>query len=221
MHDGAHELTAEHGAAHDTDDDGADEGEQPGVAAGTHEHGPEHEGAENGNSENGEGGEGRRRRRRGRRGGRRNRRGREGGEAPHFAAEAEPFEPEVGRAAADFDSAPPQREHTDQEPAAPADETPYRAPAPPPEPQPAAYQAPAEPAHEPHHAEAADSPRRRSTVRERAPFGGDAGSEVTPGAASEAPTPAITVVSPEKADEANQPRRAGWWSRRFAGGDKS
>ena len=233
------EAAEEHGGAHDTEYNGADEATSTGVEAGPREHahdaGPhedahDHEGAEAGDGEgngegNGEGGEGRRRRRRGRRGGRRNRRGREG-EAPNSAAAeaGEPFEPEVGRAAADFDTAPPDHEHRgyeppDHAPPASASEPPYHAPAPEPEPQPVAHQSPAEAADELHHAEA-EAPRRRSTVRERAPLGGEGGADPAPAPAAEAPPPAITVVSPEKGDEASQPRRAGWWSRRFAGGDK-
>jgi ribonuclease E len=57
-------------------------------------------------------------------------------------------------------------------------------------------------------------------VREPAPFvfGGDRPAE---SAASEpappAPEPAAPSAAPDSA-EPNQPRKTGWWSRRFAGG---
>src|SRR5262249_51242577 len=76
-----------------------------------------------------------------------------------------------------------------------------------------------------------EAPRRRSTVRERAPFlfGGDRPAESAapeapqpapvsePAASNPAPEPAAQSPAPDS-DEANQPRRTGWWSRRFAGG---
>jgi ribonuclease E len=66
--------------------------------------------------------------------------------------------------------------------------------------------------------------RRRSTVREKVSFLTAAqpdapapGSHGQPApAASPAPTPAQSA--PEAADD-NQPRRAGWWSRRFGNGE--
>jgi ribonuclease E len=73
-----------------------------------------------------------------------------------------------------------------------------------------------------------EAPRRRSTVRERAPVTGrePAGAE-TAGEdnarhdpASRTPAPASEPVITETGDasEAERPRRTGWWSRRFAGG---
>jgi ribonuclease E len=67
-----------------------------------------------------------------------------------------------------------------------------------------------------------EPPRRRSTVREPAPvFGGQAEpprSVVAPEPAPiEAPAPVESAV-----DDANKPRRTGWWAKRLlGGGDKS
>jgi ribonuclease E len=171
-------------------------------------------------------GDGARRRRRGRRGGRR-RRGREG--EPFEAAPS--FDAELDSAVADFDQpatahraaygegeppAPPQAPPPHIEPApAQAEAPPARAEAPPAQPEPP----PAEP----------EPPRRRSTVREPAPFFGG-GERPAESAASEpvpptpepvAPNPTAEPAVPTAASEAaesNQPRKTGWWSRRFAGG---
>jgi ribonuclease E len=146
----------------------------------------------------------RRRRRRGRRGGRRNRQDHNGdfahtseGEAqPHHEyAEAEEIasplhsEPELKDAVAALD-APPAPEPVHEETAAHS-------------PPPLA----AEP----------EAPRRRSTVREPAPF---AQSEDAPHAVSQPAAPASEPVITEagETENASQPRRTGWWSRRFAGG---
>ncbi|HML12879.1 MAG TPA: ribonuclease E/G [Xanthobacteraceae bacterium] len=156
-------------------------------------------------------GDGGRRRRRGRRGGRR-RRGREG--EPFEAAPS--FEPELDSAVADFDR-PPTPPRPYDEPVAIE-----HAPAP----QPSPTQAEAPPAQaEPPPAEP-EPPRRRSTVREPAPFflGVDAAPE--PPHPAPAPEPAASAPTAEPSAEApapdaeagNQPRRTGWWSRRFAGG---
>ena len=62
--------------------------------------------------------------------------------------------------------------------------------------------------------------RRRSTVREKVSFAGSAPSEA-PAPVTPAPEPAAGV-SAEPAAESNgesQPRKAGWWSRRFGGGE--
>src|SRR5262249_13516614 len=65
-------------------------------------------------------------------------------------------------------------------------------------------------------------PRRRSTVREKAPasFGGEHGS-ASPASDHAAPPPAevpqAVVISPEPAEEASRPRRSGWWSKRVLG----
>jgi ribonuclease E len=163
-----------------------------------------------------------RRRRRGRRGGRR-RRGREG--EPFEASPG--FEPELDSAVADFDRPAAAHHPAYSEPV--AQEHPAL-PQPPAHPEPPPAQDEAPPAQpEPPRAEP-EPQRRRSTVREPAPFfGGDrraesAASEPAPPApahepvgSSQSPEPAAPNTAPESA-EPNQPRKTGWWSRRFAGG---
>jgi ribonuclease E len=147
----------------------------------------------------------RRRRRRGRRGGRRNRQERNGdsghtseGEAqPHHEyAEAEEIasplhsEPELKEAVAALD-APPSPEPVHEETAL----------------------------HIPPPAAEPEAPRRRSTVRERAPFAQNEDAPPPP-AAGQPAAPAAEPVITEGGETGNvsQPRRTGWWSRRFAGG---
>ena len=157
--------------------------------------------------------DGGRRRRRGRRGGRRNRMDRDqvaptlhdndSSEPQHAQNTAEDFsaaasaEPNVTDAAAAHETTLP--------PASAAPEFTQSQAA---QPQAAASIAPPE---EP-------APRRRSTVREPAPSAGNAETSPSPatppGAA--APQPVITEVGDD--ESAEQPRRRGWWSRRFAGG---
>jgi len=154
-------------------------------------------------------GERRGRRRRGRRGGRRNRndRDRNGDAAPGMNDSGAPVpqhsfgpddelappaaaEPELKEAVADLDAAPPS------------------AP-----PAPVSAEAPAA-------EQQAEPPRRRSTVRERAPItsSDDAPppASTAPVAPAPAPEPVITEVA--ATEGTNQPRKTGWWSRRFAGG---
>jgi ribonuclease E len=152
-------------------------------------------------------GERRGRRRRGRRGGRRNRhdRDRNGDAAPDMNEVPSPqhsfgpgdelappaaAEPELKEAVADLDSAPPSA------PPAPVS---------------------AEP---PHAEQQAEPPRRRSTVRERAPIGGSDDAPppaaTAPVAPAPAPEPVITEVA--ETEGTDRPRKTGWWSRRFAGG---
>ena len=66
----------------------------------------------------------------------------------------------------------------------------------------------------------AEPPRRRSTVRERAPIGGSDDAPPPAATAPVAPAPAPEPVVTEVAatEGTNQPRKTGWWSRRFAGG---
>ena len=176
--------------------------------------------------EQGEGGE-RRPRRRGRRGGRRRRGGGEEGLAASIADElGPPSAPEVTEAVADFDggtpadAAPTAHHATD----AGIDQ-----------PAPAIVEAskPTEvaPVHEPVASEpAADaekSTRRRSTVREKVSFASSdapaapAAAEVPQAAPTAAEPVAPPVPAPEPVTEAPAapPRRAGWWSRRFGGGN--
>jgi ribonuclease E len=174
----------------------------------------------------------RRRRRRGRRGGRRNRR--EEGEGRFTPPEygESPIDEEVIAAAADFGG--PPVEHIPHEvgdyAAAAAEashavsevETPdtrSRAPSPAAEPAPAvvtaASSAPA--AAEP----AARPPRRRSTVREPAPFlvgGTSAPAAEAPAPVHEVaaePTPAQSTPTAPPSSEPSAPRRAGWWGKRL------
>ncbi|SFO82406.1 RNAse E [Bradyrhizobium sp. Ghvi] len=168
---------------------------------------------------------GERRRRRGRRGGRRRRGGSEEGLAGSIGDELGGSNPpsEATDAVADFDGSSgsesvPSIAHSEH---APPVETPQ------PEPQ-APIQTPVQPVpvavaeEEP----AADekATRRRSTVREKVSFLTSSPSEPAPPVAA-APEPvAPPAPTPEPAPEAAAetpaaPRRAGWWSRRFGGGE--
>jgi ribonuclease E len=157
----------------------------------------------------------RRRRRRGRRGGRR-RRGREGGETrePEIVEPAPMVDPELDRAVADFDRPPggePERIEASVEPQR---FEPERA-EPVPEPPRPGPEAPAE---------QAEQSRRRSTVREPAPFFAGrepAQTSPTPEAKTkprEAESAAPQMPEPSvEAEGADRPRRTGWWARRLAG----
>ena len=165
-----------------------------------------------------QGGE-RRPRRRGRRGGRRRRGGDradgggdhvEAGQAGSIADElAPPPAPEAAEAVADFDSGHPPAPalpEVQPEPIATAPEAQHVEP-----PQAAAV---SEPPAEMEHEKPAP---RRSTVREKVSFG--SGSAPT----TEAPAPVAHSApepTPAPAPETSeaQPRKAGWWSRRFGGG---
>jgi ribonuclease E len=155
-----------------------------------------------------------RRRRRGRRGGRRRRGGpeQEEGSVAAIADDLiETAEPEAADAAADLDQPTTSR----VEISAPDEQ--------PPEPvQPTAVQAePVEPAPvEAEPAADADSKRRRSTVREKVSFGPPIGETPAPAPApvQAEPAAAAPAAEAEPAPEADQPRRAGWWSRRFGSG---
>src|SRR5579862_1735107 len=147
------------------------------------------------------------RRRRGRRGGRRNRhdRDRNGDAAPgmnDFGAPAPQHsfgpgdelappaaaEPELKEAVADLDTAPPS-----------APPAPVTAEVPPTEQQ-------------------AEPPRRRSTVRERAPITSSDDAAPPAPTAPVAPAPEPVITEAAATEDTNQPRKTGWWSRRFAGG---
>src|SRR5258707_3437550 len=159
----------------------------------------------------------RRPRRRGRRGGRRRRGGPEDGLAGSIVDELRPAPaPEAASAVADFDSNP-------AEPSVP--EVQPQSVAPTPEPQQADH-GQQEPARAPAEAETAQeaerAARRRSTVREKVRFlvdaPRDAALPVTPSQPEPAapPPPAPQPASDTTTD--TQPRRAGWWSRRFGSG---
>jgi ribonuclease E len=85
---------------------------------------------------------------------------------------------------------------------------------------PAAHVA-AAPAPQPE-AEPAAPARRRSTVREAAPVFGASAPAVTPMPETQpVPPPAPEAISePAPAEDANKPRRTGWWAKRLLGGDK-
>ncbi len=176
----------------------------------------------------------RRPRRRGRRGGRRRRggerqEGNEEGLAGSIADElTEPQESEASEAVADLDgrnngSHGDQPGHEAQPVEAPKtdhDSVPMFAPA---EPAPAA---PVAATPEPALAQDDEKPaRRRSTVREKVSFGTSAPAPVEPEAPApvaivEEPAPvAAPVAPPAPAPSTEAPRKAGWWSRAFGGGN--
>jgi len=170
--------------------------EQPGFARGD-------------NQANGE----RRPRRRGRRGGRRRRGGeREDGLAGSISDElAPPPAPEAADAVADFDGGPSQERSLPEvqpEPIAPA----Y-------DPQPV-HQAAPEPTNTQHEpvSEESDKPVRRSTVREKVSFGSSSAAAPETPAPVAHPTPEPAQSAAPEASTDVQPRKAGWWSRRFGGG---
>jgi ribonuclease E len=148
-----------------------------------------------------------RRRRRGRRGGRRNRRDREGeprhaGPDNGFASsEPAPYppenavEPELTQAVADLDTGPADVPPVRREPTPPA---------------------PAQQAVEPPTAEAPS--RRRSTVREPAPGVTSEASDTPAAMPPPSPVPSPVVAETSEAEQTNQPRKTGWWSRRIMGG---
>jgi ribonuclease E len=161
----------------------------------------------------------RRPRRRGRRGGRRRRGGPEDGLAGSIMDELGPASPpEVSSAVADFDGNPnpaepslPVIQHESIAPAAqqPADRA---------QPEPARTTTETETAQEAERAAA----RRRSTVREKVSFLVEAQpaapapvSHTPPGEPAPAPAPQPATDSATE----TQPRKAGWWSRRFGNGE--
>jgi ribonuclease E len=162
----------------------------------------------------------RRPRRRGRRGGRRRRGGPEDGLAGSIVDELGPTSvPEATGAVADFDGYSP-------EPSLPLIQPESIAPpAPPPERQHADHDQP-EAAHASTQIETAQeaerAARRRSTVREKVSFLVDAQPDAATSANRSQPEPSPPAPgeppSPEATNE-TQPRRAGWWSRRFGSGE--
>jgi ribonuclease E len=164
----------------------------------------------------------RRPRRRGRRGGRRRRGGPEDGLAGSIADELGPTSaPEATSAVADFDGYSAQPSLPVVQPESVAAQ-PEQAPAERAPPEPVRVPAEVETAQEAERAAA----RRRSTVREKVSFLVDAQSAAAapvshsePGAPTPAPapTPAAETASETAAD--TQPRKAGWWSRRFGNGE--
>ena len=163
------------------------------------------------NQANGE----RRPRRRGRRGGRRRRNGErmDDGLAGSITDElAPPPAPEAADAVADFDGGPsetPSLPEVQPEPIAPAHEPHFAE-----QPAPSAV---SPPAAEP---ESERPAARRSTVREKVSFGAPAADTPAPVAHSTPdPSPASPEPAPASDTSDSQPRKAGWWSRRFGGGE--
>jgi ribonuclease E len=186
---------------------GADEGEsdedeseeQPGVAR----------------ADQAAGGE-RRPRRRGRRGGRRRRGGPEDGLAGSIADELGPTSvPEATSAVADFDG------YSAPEPALPVIQPESIAPTPEPQPADHGRQEARASTQEETAQEAERAARRRSTVREKVSFLVNAQPEATTPVTHSPPGPSAPPAPAEPAAEATdtQPRRAGWWSRRFGNGE--
>jgi ribonuclease E len=191
-------------------------------------------------NDQGAGGE-RRPRRRGRRGGRRRRGGPEDGLAGSIADELGPTSaPEAAEAVADFDgySHSSEQPYSSEQPSLPVVQPESIAPQAAPheadqhQPEPAAVPAPEAAAQKETQEAAHESEkaaRRRSTVREKVSFLADAPpaaatphpAEADQGHAEPAATPPAPAQSaPETANETTsdtQPRRAGWWSRRFGG----
>ena len=154
----------------------------------------------------------RRPRRRGRRGGRRRRGGAEDGLVGSISDELGPTSaPEVVEAVADFDSvssAPEQQTSTHEAEPQPKHQAP----------QPEMTSPPTQ-ARDEVVAESEKAARRRSTVREKVSFVSEEAPPVVPVVHSEPEpsTPEPQQPTPDASNEA-QPRRAGWWSRRFGNG---
>jgi ribonuclease E len=159
----------------------------------------------------------RRPRRRGRRGGRRRRGGPEDGLAGSIADELGPASaPEVTSAVADFDgySAEPAPLVVQPEPVAPPPEPQHTDHI---QPEPAPASGETETAQE---AEGAAA-RRRSTVREKVSFLANAQPEAPASVFHSQPEPpgSAPVQSATETTTDTQPRKAGWWSRRFGNGE--
>src|SRR5262249_51533194 len=78
------------------------------------------------------------------------------------------------------------------------------------------------PPAQPDIAPAAEPPRRRSTVREPAPFviGSGEAPVAVPTPRASLPEEPPTPIDPGAAEADSGPRRTGWWSRRLMGGNK-
>jgi ribonuclease E len=158
----------------------------------------------------------RRPRRRGRRGGRRRRgNGPEDGLAGSIADELAPASAsEAEGAVADFDGgSEPAPSIVEAEPVTASSEPPAPEAV---QPEPVAAVVPDEPA-----AETEKAARRRSTVREKVSFMTSTPADTAPTTpiGSEPQSSEAAAAPPGAAPEASdQPRKAGWWSRRFGGG---
>jgi ribonuclease E len=197
----------------------SDEVEAVGTPDGDSEEGVE-DGAEDGEvrTEQAAGGE-RRPRRRGRRGGRRRRGGPEDGLVGSIADELGPTSAsEASEAVADFDGASPEPVPLPVIQPESIAQAPEQQAAEPPQPEPVRTSTETETAQE-----AERAARRRSTVREKVSFLVNAQPEAATSAPTDHSPPEPPVpAAPESApagDEASQPRKAGWWSRRFGNGE--
>jgi ribonuclease E len=191
-----HDAVPEHAVARE-DHDAASSAEQ-----GIGHPQPRQEGATFGE---GEAHDGRRRRRRGRRGGRRNRQRNGNGEVPSHSGEAAGPEPELQHAVDSLDRPPNYESNPEYSATVPSAQ--YSPPVEErPAPSPAEYSATS--------ASAQEQPRRRSTIREPAPFA----AESTQKPASAA-SPTVPVISSTSSEESAAPKR-GWWGKRLLG-DKS
>jgi ribonuclease E len=162
----------------------------------------------------------RRPRRRGRRGGRRRRgNGPEDGLVGSIADELGPTSAsEATTAVADFDGVSPEPAPSLVQ-AEPVSQPPQWQPA---EQQHAQPETVSAPASEETAQEADRAARRRSTVREKVSFMTSAQSEAPAPAVQSQPEPVPAAAPAEPAPQATgdtQPRKAGWWSRRFGGGE--
>jgi ribonuclease E len=161
----------------------------------------------------------RRPRRRGRRGGRRRRGGPEDGLVGSIADELGPTSaPEASGAVADFDGYQPEQAPLPEVQPESVAQVPEQEPAEPHQPEPVRTSSETETAQE-----AERAARRRSTVREKVSFLANAQPEAATSqpvhpAPPESPAPAASEPAPAAAED-SQPRRAGWWSRRFGGGE--
>jgi ribonuclease E len=177
----------------ETDEDEADE--QPGMVR----------------ADQAPGGE-RRPRRRGRRGGRRRRGGLEDGLAGSIADELGPTSaPEASSAVADFDGNP-------SESSRPAAQPEFVAASPEQHQADSGQQEATRGAEAEAAQDAERAARRRSTVREKVSFLVEAQPAAAPAAHSQ-PEPAPAPRPDSETSTETQPRRAGWWSRRFGGGE--
>jgi ribonuclease E len=166
----------------------------------------------------------RRPRRRGRRGGRRRRGGLEDGLAGSIVDELRPAPaPEAASAVADFDGASspePSLPMVQPESIAPQPEQPQEHPA-----DRGQQETPRAPAEMETAQEAERAARRRSTVREKVSFLVDAQpAAATPSVGSSPPPEPAAAPAPAEQPSSDtttdtQPRRAGWWSRRFGNGE--
>jgi len=151
--------------------------------------------------------------------GRRRRGGPEDGLVGSISDELAPLEAsEAQEAVADFDGFTTDSQNP-QAPVEPAPALPDTLVAEQPVHEPVAA-AVAQPAVEPQMVPEADKPARRSTVREKVSFAANPASETAAAVAPHAPEPAPASAEPAPAetDQAG-PRKAGWWSRRFGGGE--